>query len=57
MKKPYSFGKGLGKAVVATILFGLPILAQILPTDFLNLTIGGLLVLVLNWAKVKYNSV
>lgn len=52
----YSFFKGLGKAVVSTVLFGLPILIQVLPSDILNLTIGGLLVLALNFAKTVYKS-
>ena len=50
----YNFLKGLKKAVISVILFGIPVLLQILPTETLNLTLGGVFVLLANWAKVKY---
>ena len=50
----YSFKKGLGKAVIAVILFSIPVALNILPSDFLNLTVGGLLTLLYNFAKIKY---
>ena len=52
--RKYSFIKGLIKAIVSMILVGLPILIQILPSDIANLTIGGVLVLALNFLKTKY---
>ena len=52
--KKYSFKKGLGKAAIAFLLFAIPVLLQILPSDLLNLTVGGLLALLYNFAKTKY---
>lgn len=53
IKKGYSLKKNIIKGLVPVVLFGIPILLQILPSDILNLTIGGLLVALLNF--VKYN--
>ena len=54
MEKKYSFWKGVGKAVVSVILVGLPLVFQVVPQEWLNLTIGGALVMILNWIKVRY---
>jgi hypothetical protein len=50
----YSFKKGLTKTLTAVALFGIPILFEVLPEAWLNLTLGGVLALALNWVKVKY---
>jgi len=50
----YSFWRGIYKALIGMIIIGLPIIFQILPTDIMNLTLGGILALILNWAKIKY---
>lgn len=52
----YSFTKGLGKGVIAFILFALPLLTQFLPNDILNLTVGGLLTIAFNYIKFKYQK-
>ena len=52
--KKYSFWRGVYKALIGMIIIGFPIIFQILPTDILNLTLGGILALILNWAKIKY---
>ena len=51
----YSFSKGLIKSVVAVLLVGLPVVVGVLPSEWANLTIGGLLVLVVNFLKTKYS--
>ena len=52
--KKFSHVKGVKKAVIAGVIFGIPVLLQILPSDFLNLTVGAVLAYILNYAKVKY---
>jgi hypothetical protein len=49
----YSFTKGLWKTLVATSIFAIPLIIDLLPTDWLNMSIGSLLFLILNWAKVS----
>lgn len=55
-KTNYSFQKGLKKAVVNMVLIGLPILVQVLPAEWANLTLGGALVLIVNYLKVRYTN-
>ena len=57
MNKEYSFIKGLGKGVATALIFGIPVLLQVLPNDWLNITVGGLGVILLNFLKFKYKSV
>jgi hypothetical protein len=54
--KTYSFGIGVKKALVAIVLFGLPLLVEILPEQWMNLTIGALLTLAVNYIKFNYNN-
>lgn len=56
MKIKYSFKKGLWKAVVGFLVFGLPFFLDIIPSDILNLTVGGILALGLNYLKIIYKS-
>lgn len=53
-KTNYSFQKGLKKAVVNMILIGLPMLVQVLPVEWANITLGGALVLIVNYIKVRF---
>lgn len=59
METKYSVVKGLTKAVTSFVLFAIPFALQVTPDQYLNLTVGGLLVLVLNavkvWAKNNLN--
>lgn len=50
----YSWKKGLTKAIISVILVGIPMVLQILPTETLNLTLGGVLVIVLNYIKTVH---
>jgi hypothetical protein len=50
----YSFWKGVKKAVLSVILVGAPIVISALPAQWMDITLGGLLVLVVNFIKVKY---
>ena len=52
--KKYSFYKGFLKGLIAFILFAVPLLLDILPSEVLNLTLGGVLVIIVNFAKQKY---
>lgn len=54
MTKKYSFWKGLGKSVVSVILVGLPLVVTVLPSEWMNLTLGGVLVLLVNYLKVRF---
>lgn len=51
----YSWKKGLMKALVSVVLVGLPMVVNMFP-EWMNLTIGGLLVMLLNWVKVAYKK-
>ena len=51
--KKYSFSKGLGKGIIAALLFLAPFLVTSFP-DIMNITIGGALVMILNYLKVKF---
>ena len=53
--KEYSFLRGLRKSVVAVLLVGLPMLIQVMPNEYANLTMGGALVLLVNFLRVKYS--
>lgn len=53
----YSLFIGIKKSLLAIVLVGLPIVIQILPTDIMNLTLGGLLTLLFNYLKVKGSQV
>ena len=54
--KQYSFGKGLWKAVINVILFAIPIFLTSFP-QWADLTLGGVLVLLMNFVKVRYNLI
>lgn len=54
METKYSFLIGLRKAVVNTALITAPMLINLVPQDWLNLTLGGALYMVLNYLKVKW---
>jgi hypothetical protein len=56
MEKNYSFWKGVWKAVVSVVLVGAPVVFTIMPAEWQNLTMGGLLVLLVNFVKVKYSK-
>ena len=49
----YSFLKGIKKGVVSAIIFAVPLILLNNP-DWANLTIGGVLVVAVNFLKVKY---
>ncbi len=53
--KKYSVLKGLGKAVVNTILFAVPVIVASNPA-WLDLTIGGALVMGANYLKIKFKG-
>lgn len=53
MNKQYSFQKGLYK-VIEFFVIASPIIIQAMPEQWLNLTIAGVLKLLVNYAKVKY---
>ena len=50
----YSLWKGLRKTAVQLILVGLPLVMQVLPAEWMNLTLGGTLVLLVNYLKVRW---
>lgn len=54
----YSFLRGLWKAVITVVLFGLPVVVTSLESmpqtsAYLDLTVGGVLSLLVNYIKVK----
>ncbi len=53
-EKTYSFKTTLLKMVKYFILFSIPFVIDILPNDVLNMTVGAILVGILNWVKVKF---
>jgi len=52
--KEYSFKTTLLKMVKYFVLFALPFIIDVLPNDVANITVGTILVGILNWAKVKF---
>jgi len=50
--KKYSFLKGLWKAIISVILFAIPVFLTSFP-EIANLTIGGVLVILVNFIKFK----
>lgn len=52
----YSFWIGLKKSLIQVVLFGLPLLAQILPEAWMNLTLGGILTIIVNYIKFSLNN-
>lgn len=51
----YSLTKGVVKSVVSVVLVGVPLVLQVLPEAWMNMTVGGALVLLVNFLKVKYS--
>ena len=49
----YSFWRGVSKTLVQVFIFGLPLLAQVLPQDWMNLTLSSVIYLVVNYLKVQ----
>lgn len=54
MKQDYSFWVSIRKALVSIILVSLPIILQVTPEEWLNMTLGGALVALLNFVKYNY---
>ncbi len=52
MDNKYSWLKGVKKSLTMVAIFGIPLLLNIFP-DIANLTIGGILVMFVNYLKVK----
>jgi hypothetical protein len=50
--KKYSFKKGLLKALFSIIIVGVPVIVQILPSYVANLTVSGILIMLVNYIKV-----
>lgn len=53
LREGYSFKKTLGKIVVGFVLFAVPVLLDALPEEWMNLTLGSMLVGA--WNFIKYN--
>jgi hypothetical protein len=51
----YSFTKGLSKTIVSLLVVGIPLVIGVLPEEWANLTLSGVLLLVLNYLKVRYS--
>ncbi len=51
----YSFPKGLGKGIVAFIVFAAPVFLTHFP-EYVNLSIGAVLTILVNYLKLKYKS-
>jgi hypothetical protein len=49
----YNFWKGLRKGIIAFVLFAIPFLLTNYP-ELTNITIGAVLILILNWVKVRF---
>ena len=54
MEMKYSFWKGIWKSIIPILIVGIPLLLNILPEAWLNMTLSGVLLLALNWLKVKH---
>lgn len=52
--KKYSFWIGLRKMAVNLLVVAGPMLVGVLPQEWMNMTLSGAILLVINYAKVKY---
>jgi hypothetical protein len=52
--KQYNFWTGLKKGIINVILVGAPLVFTLFPAEWMNLTLGGLAVILLNYLKVKF---
>lgn len=50
-KNSYSFLTGLEKTFFKTIVVALPIVADTMPEEWMNITLGAVLVFIVNFAK------
>lgn len=55
MTKTYSFVHGLSKGLVQFVIFSFPFFVELLPAEWLNLTVGGVLTVLYNYLKFKWN--
>ena len=55
IKKEYSFWKTVQRGVIATALFAIPVLLNIMPDEILNLTLGGALMGLHNFIKFNWS--
>lgn len=53
MNKTYSFKKALAKLAQFLVIIS-PMIIQVTPVEWQNLTLAGALLLLVNWLKVKY---
>lgn len=53
LRADYSVLKTINKALIGILLFGIPVLLDALPAEWMNLTVGGILTAL--WNIVKYN--
>lgn len=47
----YSFLVGLEKTVLRLLVVGAPLILEVLPETWMNLTVGGIVVFLINFAK------
>lgn len=47
----YSYLITLKKGGISAIIFGAPLLLDVLPSDIANITVSAMIVMVFNWAK------
>lgn len=52
----YSFLTGLKKTLIQMAIFGLPMVVTLLPETWMNLTVGGILALIVNYLKFQFNA-
>jgi hypothetical protein len=53
MNAQYSFRTGLRKSALNLVIVAAPLLIQLLPTEWANLTLSGAILLAVNYLKVK----
>lgn len=56
LRENYSVLKTLNKALIAILLFAVPVLLEALPAEWMNLTVGGILVGVWNFVRFNFLS-
>ena len=54
--KKYNIWKGAFKALISLVIVGVPIIMQLTPAHILDLTVSGILLILLNWAKFYYKK-
>lgn len=56
-KNMYTFKSSLLKTVIRVGILSIPMLITLLPQEWMNLTLSGILYMIFDWLKAKYTTI